>query len=72
MATLVLVFKRQKLKIKQSLTIFIQTQKQKQLSMKVILMMCFTQSILRMQKALRKDPGCIIDSVTDHTISISK
>ena len=51
---------------------FIQTQKQKQLSMKVILIMSLSQSILRIQKSLRKDPGCIIDSVTDHTIIISK
>ena len=40
--------------------------------MKVILMMFLSQSILRIQKSLRKDPGCIIDSVTDHTIIISK
>ena len=40
--------------------------------MKVRLMMCLNQSILQMQKSLRKDPGWIIASVTDHTISISK
>ena len=38
--TLVLVFKRQKAKIKQNLTIVIQAQKQNELSIKVTLKMC--------------------------------
>ena len=46
--TLVLVFKKKEAKIKQSLTVFIQAQKQKKLSMKVTLMMCFNQLILQL------------------------
>ena len=41
--------------------------------MKVILMMCFNQSILQLQqKILGKGSGQITDSVIDHTVSISK
>ena len=41
--------------------------------MKMTLMMCFNQSIItNIQKSLGKGPGWIFDSVTDHTISISK
>ena len=44
--------------------------------MKVTLMMCFNQSILLLyqtyKKVLRKGSGWIIDSVIDHTTSISK
>ena len=62
------------MKIKQSITIFIQNQKQKQLSVKMILMMCFSPStiITNIQKPLEKSLGWIIDLVIDHTISISK
>ena len=45
------------------------------LSMKLILMICFSQSLQQLyqtQKFLRKRLGRIIDSVIDHTISISK
>ena len=45
------------------------------LSMKLTLMICFSQSLLQLyqtQKSLRKRLGRIIDSVIDHTISISK
>ena len=49
--------------IKQSMTLFIQTENQKQLLMKVILMMYLNQSIL-----LSLEKG----SVTEHKISISK
>ena len=43
--------------------------------MKLTLMICFSQSLLQLyqtQKSLRKRLGRIIDSVIDHTISISK
>ena len=43
--------------------------------MQVTLMMCFNHSILQLQtkiqKTLEKDSDWIIDSVIDHTISIS-
>ena len=62
--------------IKQSMTLFMRTQKQKQLSMKVTLMMCLNQSILKLYqtyKSLGKGSGWIIDdSVIDHNISIPK
>ena len=46
------------MKIKQSMTIFIQTQR--------------TRITTNIQKSLGKDSGWIIDSVIDYTISISK
>ena len=46
--TLVSVFKKIECEDKQSLTVFIQAQKQKKLSMKVTLMMCFNQLILKL------------------------
>ena len=46
--TLVLVFKKIESKDKKSLTVFIQAQKQKKSSMKVTLMMCFNQLILKL------------------------
>ena len=59
--------------IKQCMTLFIQAEKQKQLSIKVTLMMCFNFTIIaNMQKSLEKGVGWIIDSVIDYTISISK
>ena len=55
------------------MTLFIQAEKQKQLSIKVTLMMCFNFTIItNMQKSLEKGVGWIIDSVIDYTISISK
>ena len=64
------------MKIKQSIAPFIHTQKQKQLLMRVTLMMRFdiivVYIISNIQKSLGKGSGWIIDSVIDHTISISK
>ena len=51
------------------MTLFIQAQKKKQLSMKVTLMMYLNQFILQ---SLGKGSGYIINSVIDHNVSISK
>ena len=58
------------------MTNFIQAQKQKYLSMKVALKKSLNQSILqlsqRYKKSWGKGSGCIIDSVIDNNVSISK
>ena len=71
MITLVLVFKN----IKQSMTIFIQTQKQiiiNESDIDGVFQSICTAIITNIQKSLGKGSGWIIDSVNDHTISISK
>ena len=55
--TLVLVFKKVESDDK-SMTLFIETQKQKKLSMKVALMMCLNQTILKKVEA-----GLLIQSL---------
>ena len=54
MAILTLDFTNDKMMIKQYITPFIRTQKQKTLLMKVILMICLNQFILRLYKTLEK------------------
>ena len=51
---LTLEFTNDKMMIKQYITPFIRTQKQKILLMKVILMICLNQFILRLYKSLEK------------------
>ena len=62
--------------MQQNITPFILTQKQKPLLMKATLMMYLNRSIVRVipnvQKSFGKILCCIIDSVVDHTITISK
>ena len=73
LATLVLVFKKKGSEHKRKYDNFFHTQKQKQLSMKATVIICLNQSILNLyQKSLGKSLGWNIDSVIDHTISISK
>ena len=73
LATLVIVFKRKGSEHKRKYDNFFHTQKQKQLSMKATVIICLNQSILNLyQKSLGKSLGWNIDSVIDHTISISK
>ena len=56
------------------MTLFIQAQNQKQLSIKVLLIMYLNQSILQLYQtckiSLEKGSCWIIDSVIDHNISI--
>ena len=53
--TLALKFKKkQKMMIKQNMTLFTHTQKQKQLLMKLTLMMCLNQSILQLYQTYKK------------------
>ena len=57
------------------MTLFIQTQKQKSLSMKVTLVMCFNQSILQLYQTYQRLYEKVLAElliVIDHAISISK
>ena len=58
------------------MTIFIQAQKMKQLTMKVwiddLFQSIYATIITNIQKPLPKGSGWILNSVIDHTISISK
>ena len=76
MTTLVLAFKKIESKENQSMTISIEAQKAETIinetDIENVLKSIYTTIIANIQKSLGKSSGWIIDSVIDHTISISK
>ena len=76
MTTLVLAFKKIESKENQSMTISIEAQKAETIinetDIENVLKSIYTTIIANIQRSLGKSSGWIIDSLIDHTISISK